>query len=107
LTHYQDSPQEDTAKSCYFECFVDKETGAVMFECGWGDSDLDLDNFAFMLKMLNKGKYESVVLEEIGNQCGDNETKLQQYFTLLNKYEALFAEEDSSSVAIKPSRVNP
>jgi len=107
LTYSQDSPQEDTGKSCFFECFVDKETGAVMFECGWGDGELDIDNFVFMLKMLNTGKYESIVLEEIGNQCGESEEKLNQYFNLLNKYEQLFADRDSSSVAIKPSKINP
>tara|TARA_B100000686_G_C16781336_1_gene972105 strand:- start:2423 stop:2659 length:237 start_codon:yes stop_codon:yes gene_type:complete len=78
-----------------------------MFECGWGDGELDINNFVFMLKMLNTGKYESIVLEEIGNQCGESEEKLNQYFNLLNKYEQLFADRDSSSVAIKPSKIDP
>lgn len=105
LEYYQHTQPEDSPRdeSCYFHCYVDKETGSVLFKCGWGDSSSDLENFAFMMSQINSGEYEDSILEKLHDQAvniGDED--LAAFMTL---YEALMQKPEKSELVIRPTDV--
>ena len=100
MTYSQDSPQEDTG---FFKCYVDKDTGEVFFECGWGASVPDIENLAFIMSQLSTGKYEDAMLTHIIDQCDDMPEELELF---LNLYEKNKTPLESGSLVIKPSQQN-
>ena len=105
MEYYQHAQPEDSPRdeSCYFHCYVDKETGSVLFKCGWGDSSSDLENFAFMMSQINSGEYEDSILEKLRDQAtniGDED--LAAFMTL---YEALMQKPEKSELVIRPTDV--
>ena len=105
MTSSHDIPQEDTHndKSCFFKCYVDKDTGEVFFGCGWGASVPDIENLAFIMSQLSTGKYEDAMLTHIIDQCDDMPEELELF---LNLYEKNKTPLESGSLVIKPSQQN-
>ena len=102
MEYYQHTQPEDSPlESCYFHCYVDKETGNVLFKCGWGESSSDLENFAFMMSQINSGEYEDSILEELSRQ-GSNvgEEDLAVFMTL---YRTLMQKPEKSELVIRPT----
>jgi len=102
LEYYQHTQPEDSPlESCYFHCYVDKETGNILFKCGWGESSSDLENFAFMMSQINSGEYEDSILEELSRQ-GSNvgEEDLAIFMTL---YRTLMQKPEKSELVIRPT----
>jgi hypothetical protein len=102
LEYYQHTQPEDSPlESCYFHCYVDKETGNILFKCGWGESSSDLENFAFMMSQINSGEYEDSILEELSRQ-GSNvgEEDLAVFMTL---YRTLMQKPEKSELVIRPT----
>ena len=105
MEYYQHTQPEDSPhdESCYFHCYVDKETGSVLFKCGWGDSSSDLENFAFMMSQINSGEYEDSILEKLRDQAtniGDED--LAVFMTL---YETLMQKPEKSGLVMRPTDV--
>ena len=102
MEYYQHTQPEDSPlESCYFHCYVDKETGNILFKCGWGDSALDLENFAFMMSQINSGEYEDSILEEL-NREGSNVDK-EDLATLMTLYRTLMQKPEKSGLVIRPA----
>ena len=102
MEYYQHTQPEDSpSESCYFHCYVDKETGNILFKCGWGESSSDLENFAFMMSQINSGEYEDSILEELSRQ-GSNvgEEDLAIFMTL---YRTLMQKPEKSELVIRPT----
>ncbi len=102
MEYYQHTQPEDSPlESCYFHCYVDKETGNILFKCGWGESSSDLENFAFMMSQINSGEYEDSILEELSRQ-GSNvgEEDLAIFMTL---YRTLMQKPEKSELVIRPT----
>ena len=102
MEYYQHTQPEDSPlESCYFHCYVDKETGNILFKCGWGESSSDLENFAFMMSQINSGEYEDSILEELSRQ-GSNvgEEGLAVFMTL---YRTLMQKPEKSELVIRPT----
>lgn len=102
MEYYQHTQPEDSPlESCYFHCYVDKETGNILFKCGWGESSSDLENFAFMMSQINSGEYEDSILEELSRQ-GSNvgEEDLAVFMTL---YRTLMQKPEKSELVIRPT----
>ena len=102
----QHTPQEDLPPdhSCYFTCYVEKETGNVFFRCGWGQDELDIENFAFMLTQINSGQFEESILEEIGSQCEESENNDLVAFSAL--YDSLSFDLKKSKLVVEPTEVD-
>ena len=101
----QDTDQEGLPlNSCYFTCYVDKETGSVFFKCGWGNEVLDIENFAFMLSQINGGHFEENILEEIRSQCG--ETGNDDLAVFSDFYHSLVSDLKKSKLVVEPSEVD-
>lgn len=102
MEYYQHTQPEDSPlESCYFHCYVDKETGNILFKCGWGDSALDLENFAFMMSQINSGEYEDSILEEL-NREGSNVDK-EDLVTFMTLYRTLMQKPEKSGLVIRPA----
>jgi len=102
----QHTPQEDLSPddSCYFTCYVEKETGNIFFRCGWGQDALDIENFAFMLMQINSGQFEESILEEIRSQCeGSGNDDLVAFSTL---YSSLNSDLKKSKLVVEPTEVD-
>lgn len=91
-------------ESCYFTCYVDKETGSVFFKCGWGQDISDIENFAFMLSQINSGQFEGNILEEIKSQCGENGSDDLIIFS--DFYNSLNSDLKKSKLVVEPSEVD-
>ena len=102
MEYYQHTQPEDSPlESCYFHCYVDKETGSVLFKCGWGDSSSDLENFAFMMSQINSGEYEDSILEKLGDQTTNiDDEDLATFMTL---YRTLMQKPEKSGLVIRPA----
>ena len=102
MEYYQHTQPEDSPhESCYFHCYVDKETGSVLFKCGWGDSSSDLENFAFMMSQINSGEYEDSILEKLGDQTANiDDEDLATFMTL---YRTLMQKPEKSGLVIRPA----
>ena len=104
MEYYQPTQSEDSPhESCYFHCYVDKETGSVLFKCGWGDSSSDLENFAFMMSQINSGEYEDSILEKLRDQTTNIVNEDLVAFMAL--YESLMQKPEKSELVIRPTDV--
>ena len=104
MEYYQHTQPEDSLyESCYFHCYVDKETGSVLFKCGWGDSSSDLENFAFMMSQINSGEYEDSILEKLSQQ-GTNVDK-EDLAIFMTLYQDLMQKPEKSELVIRPTEV--
>ena len=87
-----------------FVIFCLDSEGSVAFEASWGNSTAEIKKFAGLVKKINNGEFENLIIEQLKEQSKEN-TKSSKNYTTFNKYYSQLNGSSLSDLVIDPTEV--
>jgi hypothetical protein len=101
-THQNHSDEDFIPKSFIIFCL--DASGDIAFEVSWGESAADIKKFASLLKKINNGEFESMIVEQLKEQSLTTAKETKNY-AIFNKVYKQLDQNLELDLVIDPTEV--
>lgn len=101
-THQNHSDDDFVPKSFIIFCL--DASGDIAFEASWGESVAEIKKFASLVKKINNGEFENMIIDQLKEQSQATAKEIKNYATFSKIYKQLSQSLDLDLV-IDPTEV--